>query len=209
VPILNGVNDDEEAIFVIGLQLAVSGGMFVPAPTPDASNYESVIASVLGVSATRAAAIAAEYPLAAYPAAVVALSTLASDANFACPALQVDRWTSARMPTFAYQFNDDTAPQIFAGPKFPPIATHSSEIQYLFDQPNAPFAAPLNADQETLAASMRRAWANFAATGDPTAPAVPWPSFDSSSAVLSLVLPQPEVESSFASLHHCAFWGVE
>jgi para-nitrobenzyl esterase len=208
VPILNGVNDNEELIFVAGLQLAVSGGMFVPAPTPDPTNYESVIASVLGVSATRASAVAAEYPLAAYPAPVLALSTLVSDANFACPALQVDDWTSARVPTFAYQFNDDSAPQIFAGPKFPPIATHSAEIQYLFDQPNAPFATPLNAEQEMLAASMRSAWANFAANGDPTAMAVPWPSFNTSSSVLSLVLPQPQVASSFAALHHCTFWGV-
>ena len=149
VPILNGVNDNEELIFVAGLHLAVSGGMFVPAPEPTPATYESVIASVLGVSATRASAVAAEYPLDAYPAPVLALSTLVSDANFACPALQVDRWTSRRVPTFAYQFDDDTAPRIFAGPDFPPIATHSSEIQYLFDQPNAPFAAPLNADQES------------------------------------------------------------
>ena len=155
-------------IFVAGLGLAVSGGMFVPAPDTDRrTTYESVIASVLGVSATRASAIAAEYPLSAYPAPVLALSTLVSDANFACPALQVDRWTSKRVPTFAYQFDDGTAPPLFAGPGFPPIATHSSEIQYLFDQPNAPFAAPLNADQETLAASMRAAWANFAASGEP------------------------------------------
>jgi len=68
VPIINGVNHDEELIFVAGLHLAVSNGMFVPAPEPNADNYESVIASVLGVSDARASAIAAEYPLAAYPA---------------------------------------------------------------------------------------------------------------------------------------------
>jgi para-nitrobenzyl esterase len=210
VPILNGINDNEEAIFVLGLGLAVSGGMFVTVPALDASNsnYQSVIASVLGVSATRASAIAAEYPPAAYPAGVIALSTLVSDANFACPALQLDRWTAPSVPTFAYQFNDDTAPQIFAGPMFPPIATHSAEIQYLFDQPNAPYAAPLNATQDTLAASMRRAWANFAAIGNPTSAAVPWPSFNTTSDVLSLQSPQPQVESNFATLHHCAFWGA-
>ena len=208
MPILNGVNDNEELIFVAGLHLAVSGGMFVPAPEPTPATYESVIASVLGVSATRASAVAAEYPLDAYPAPVLALSTLLSDANFACPALQVDRWTSRRVPTFAYQFDDDTAPQIFAGPDFPPIATHSSEIQYLFDQPNAPFAAPLNADQETLAASMRRAWANFAANGRPGTAAVPWPSFSSSSAVLSIDSPRPQLDPQFATTHHCAFWAA-
>jgi para-nitrobenzyl esterase len=207
VPILNGVNHDEELIFVAGLGLAVSGGMFVSAPTPTAATYETVIASVLGVSASRASAIAAEYPFSAFPVPVLALSTLVSDANFACPALQVDRWVSRRVPTFAYQFDDGTAPPLFAGPGFPPIATHSSEIQYLLDQPNAPFATPLNADQEALAASMRAAWANFAASGDPSAPAVPWPSFNTSSEVLSLGLPQPQLESNFASVHHCAFWG--
>jgi para-nitrobenzyl esterase len=208
VPILNGVNQNEELIFVAGLQLAVSGGMFVQAPDPTPANYESVIASVLSVSATRASEVAAEYPLAAYPAPVVALSTLVSDANFACPALQVDRWTSPQVPTFAYEFDDGSAPPLFAGPSFPPIATHSSEIQYLFDQPNAPFATALDATQETLAVSMRTAWGNFAANGDPSAAAVPWPSFSTSSSVLSLESPQPQVETTFASAHHCAFWGV-
>jgi para-nitrobenzyl esterase len=208
VPVLNGVNHDEELIFVAGLHLAVSGGRFVSAPEPNAANYESVIASVLGVSATRASAIAAQYPLAAYPAPVFALSTLVSDANFACPALQVDRWTSERVPTFAYQFNDDSAPPLFAGPGFPPIATHSSEIQYLFDQPNAPFPATLNPTQEALAAKMRAAWANFAAHGDPASAAVPWPSFNAGSHVLSLAPPQPQVDTGFAATHHCSFWAA-
>ena len=208
VPIINGVNQNEELLFVLGLGLAVSNGMFVLAPTPTPDNYESVIASVLGVSASRAAEIAAEYPLNAYPLPQFALSTLVSDANFACSALQVDRWTSKRVPTFAYEFDDGTAPPLFAGPGFPPVATHSSEIQYLFDQPNAPYATPLNADQEALAASMRRAWTNFAAIGNPSAAAVPWPSINRSSNVLSLVQPQPQLVQTFASVHNCAFWGV-
>jgi len=138
----------------------------------------------------------------------VALSTLVSDANFACPALQVDRWTSARVPTFAYEFDDDTSPQIFAGDKLPPIATHSSEIQYLLDQPNAPHAAPLNPGQEALAADMRAAWASFAANGDPSTAVLPWPSIDQGGAVMSLVQPLSQVEASFASTHHCAFWAA-
>jgi para-nitrobenzyl esterase len=92
--------------------------------------------------------------------------------------------------------------------RFFPIATHSSEIQYLFDQPNAPYAAPLNPGQETLAASMRAAWASFAANGDPSTAALPWPSFDQGGAVMSLLQPQSQVETSFASAHHCAFWAA-
>ena len=107
----------------------------------------------------------------------------------------------------AYQFNDDTAPQRFAPPgALPPIATHSSEIQYLFDQPNTPVPATLDAGQEALAARMRAARANFAAAGDPSSAAVPWPAFDDGARVLSLVQPQPRVETNFASIHHCAFW---
>jgi para-nitrobenzyl esterase len=134
---------------------------------------------------------------------------LVSDANFACPALQVDRWTSRRVPTFAYQFDDDTAPQRFAPPgALPPIATHSSEIQYLFDQPNTPVPATLNAEQQALAARMRAAWTNFAASGDPSDRDVRWPSIARGERVLSLVTPRPVVEHDFALSHHCAFWAA-
>jgi para-nitrobenzyl esterase len=207
VPILNGMNHDEEWIFVAGLGVAVSGGTFVLAPAPTPATYETVIASGLGVPAARAAAVAVEYPLAAYPFPILALSTLVADASFACPALQIDQWTTARhVPTFAYQVNDDTAPQLFAGPQLPPIATHSSEIQYLLDQPNAPFGTTLNGGQEALAARMRTAWTNFAASGDPSSAAVPWPSFNAGSNVLSLAQPQPQVDTSVAATHHCSFW---
>ena len=102
----------------------------------------------------------------------------------------------------------DASPQIFAGPKLPPIATHSSEIQYIFDQPNAPHPAPFTADQETLAATMRTAWANFAATGDPSSSALPWPSFNTAGNMLSLVAPNPQLDTSFALAHHCSFWAA-
>jgi para-nitrobenzyl esterase len=210
VPVLNGINHDEELIFVAGLHLAVSGGTFVSVPQPvTPATYQSVIATMLGVSSPKASEIASVYPPAAYGsspfAAVAALSVLVSDANFACPALQVDRWTSRRVPTFAYQFNDDTAPQRFA-PGLPPIATHSSEIQYLFDQPNTPVPATLNPDQETLASSMRSAWSNFAASGNPSSDDLAWPSIEDGEPFVSLVTPQPIVEDNFGASHHCDLW---
>ena len=215
VPILDGLNHNEEWIFVAGVHVAVSGGRFVPAPAPTVATYESVIASVLGVSAARASAVAAEYPPSAYPAptpdisALVALSTLVSDANFACPALQVDQWTSARVPTFAYEFDDGTAPSRFAHPgDLPPLATHSSEIQYLLDQPNTPYPATFTSDQEALAQTMRRAWINFAVKGDPSSPQLAWPAIGSNESFISFATPQSALGQNFGSLHHCAFWAT-
>jgi para-nitrobenzyl esterase len=212
VPILNGTNHDEERLFLIlgpfvGLPngLTVSGGTYVAVPEPiTPESYRRDIAFVLAVSDARAAAIAAEYPLKAYPSPQIAFSTLVGDANFACTALQMDAWLSRRTPTFAYEFNDDLAPWRYA-PIDPPVATHLSELTYLFDLPDAPIQVPLNLDQEALAASMRTAWANFAANGDPSSAALPWPSFDAAH-VMSLVPPQPQVKGDFASRHHCSFW---
>jgi para-nitrobenzyl esterase len=209
VPIVNGINHDEEMIFVDALGLTVSGGTYVPVPERpvNLANYETNIASVLGVSASRAAAIVAEYPPGGSPD--LAFSSLVSDANFACPALQVDRWTSKRVPTFAYQFNDDAAPVNVAKPgALPPVATHGSELPYLFDQPNAPFPAMLEPNQQVLAARMRTAWATFAARGNPSSHTLRWPQFRDRAKVLSLVPTQPTVETNFAAVHHCSFWAA-
>jgi para-nitrobenzyl esterase len=217
VPVLNGITHDEQRVFVFGLQLTVTGGFFVPVPVPwyqiTAQNYQSVISAVLGVSAARAAAIAAEYPVGSYPLPAIAFSTLDSDAWWACPALQMDVWTSKRVPTFAYEFDDDNAPARYF-PSFPPpvaAATHLSELPYIFDLNDAPNQTPLTPDQEVLAASMRAAWASFAGAGDPSEESnVRWPSFGGgdSSRVVSLIAPQPVVIRDFASRHHCAFWAA-
>ena len=178
VPVLNGTNHEEEALFV-AIGLTVSQGTDVPIPgepvTP--GNYQANIAAALGVTAARAAAIAAEYPPGNDDSsATAAFTTLVGDASFACPALQIDQQTARRAPTYAYEFNDDNAPQPYTPPGFlPPVATHGSELPYLFDLPNAPFPPQFTAGQQALAASMRAAWAHFAATGNPATAAVPWP----------------------------------
>jgi para-nitrobenzyl esterase len=168
VPVINGITHDEELLFVAGLGITVSQGTNIPLAAPldgSEANYEADIAQALGVPAARAAAVANEYPLSAYPNAVVAFSLLVSDASFACPALQVDRQTAARgVPTYAYQFNDDNAPL----GKSLGLATHGAELPYLFDLPNMPVT--LTPDQQALAASMRTDWASFAGTGNPRTP---------------------------------------
>jgi len=218
VPVINGITHDEERVFVLGLGLTVTNGIFVPIPVRNpitditADNYEFVIATVLGVSAERAASIAEEYPVDSYPLPAIAFSTLDTDASWACPALKMDQWLSERVPTYAYEFDDDQAPaRYFAN--FPaPVAaaTHLSELPYIFDLDDAPNQTPLTADQVTLAATIRAAWASFAATGDPAEKSnVNWPSFRSRRAkVLSFLTPNPAVIGDFAYRHHCAFWAA-
>ena len=203
VPVINGITHDEELLFVAGLSLTVSQGTNIPLAAPldgSQANYQADIAQALGVPAARAAVIANQYPLSAYPNAVVAFSLLVSDASFACPALQVDRWTAAGgVPVYAYQFNDDNAPVLG---KSLGLATHGAELPYLFDQPNT-----LSADQQALAASMRTDWASFARTGNPSSRALPWPSFGGTR-VLSLVPLQSQITTDFATAHHCSFWAA-
>jgi para-nitrobenzyl esterase len=215
VPVLNGITHDEQRIFVLGLGLTVTGGSYVQIPEQpvSAENYQRNIAAVLGVSSARAASIAAEYPVTSYPLPVIAFSTLDADASWACPALQMDLWTSQRVPTYAYEFDDDNAPARYFPPfPYPPpiaAATHLSELPYIFDLNDAPVQIPLSPDQQALAASMRAAWASFAATGDPAEESnLRWPSFsgEDGSRMVSFLAPQPVVFGDFASRHHCAFW---
>jgi hypothetical protein len=154
VPVLNGTNNQEGRWFVTKGAVLNNGGVVFLSEPVTADSYQRVIAAMMGVSAGRAA----EYSPGAYPLPVVAFSALVGDATFACPALQIDRWTSPRVPTFACECNDDAAPPLFLPPGLitPPMATHGSELQYLFDLPNQP-PAPLSADQQARAASMRAA----------------------------------------------------
>ena len=86
------------------------------------------------------------------------------------------------------------------------LATHGAELPYLFDLPNTPVT--LNDAQQALAASMRTAWASFAASGNPSTRALSWPSVGNGTKVLSFVPLQSKVTTDFAAAHHCSFWAA-
>jgi para-nitrobenzyl esterase len=201
VPIINGTNHDEWRLFVALSELAGS--------PVTASNYQSMISSTLGVPAAVAAVIAAKYPLTAYPSPSVALGAVGTDAIFACPALTIDQSVSRFVPTFAYEFNDENAPELFLPPvSFPYGAAHASEIQYLMGLPTAAFPTALSAEQQQLAAIMKGYWTNFAKRGFPASFGAPfWPLFNGlTQQMQSLVPPAPQTETDFAGTHNCAFW---
>ncbi|WP_159605392.1 carboxylesterase/lipase family protein [Agromyces humi] len=212
VPIINGTNTQEERIFTtLGLSVTKGATIQLPSLNIDASSYVSTIATNFGISTTKAAVIAAVYPLSKYATPAHAFATLNSDANFSCPAYALDIAASRYVPTFAYEFNDALAPQRDVPDALgePLAATHQSELQYLFDLPNASFPGALSADQEQLASNMRAAWVQFAATGAPSTDAVSWPTFTTlNPRMLSLDTPASEVEKDFASTHKCGFWAA-
>jgi para-nitrobenzyl esterase len=111
------------------------------------------------------------------------------------------------VPTYAYEFNDENAPQRFLPSfGFPYGAAHASEIQYLFDLSNTAYPGTLTPAQQQLAQAMQRDWTNLAQTG---VPAGSWPQFSASDQqMLSLVPPSPHVETNFAAEHNCAFWAA-
>jgi len=201
VPVVIGTNHDEWRLFV-----AMDSLKGAPVTAAD---YQPMIAETLGVPAFAAAAIAGEYPLTAYPSPSVALGAVGTDAIFACPALSAEESLSRYVPVYAYEFNDENAPERYLPPAgFAYGAAHESEVQYLFTLANTPFPGVLSGGQRALAAAMQADWTNFAKTGQP-APAASWPRFTPAEpGTLSLVPPQPRIETDYATEHHCGFWAA-
>jgi para-nitrobenzyl esterase len=199
VPVVIGTNHDEYRLFVAVIQFL--GGRVT------AANYQTMIASTLSLPATAASAAAAQYPLSRYPSPPVALGAVATDAIFACHALTAEESLSRYVPVYAYEFNDENAPELFLPPVgFPYGAAHASELPYLFSQATVAHPASFSAAQQQLAAAMKQYWTGLARTG---VPAAGWPRFSrTSQQVLSLVPPRPRVETDFAAQHHCAFWSA-
>jgi para-nitrobenzyl esterase len=200
VPVVIGTNHDEWRLFV-GLD-QLNG-----APPVTAANYVAEISSTLGVSASVAAAVADEYPPSDYSSPAVALGAVGTDAIFACHAVTAEDDLSKYVPTYAYEFNDENAPELFLPSfGFPYGAAHASEIQYLFDLSNVAYPATLSPAQQQLAQAMQRDWTNLAKSG---APAARWPQYTASGQqTLSLVPPSPQVETNFAAEHNCSFWAA-
>ncbi len=202
VPVMIGTNHDEWRLFVALDQLI--GG-----PPVSADNYQTEINDTLGggLSAAAVAAIAAQYPLSDYSSPSVALGAVGTDAIFACHALTAEQSLASYVPTYAYEFNDSSAPERFLGSVgFPYGAAHASELQYLFTLSNTAFPGTLTTSQQQLAAAMQQEWTNLAAAG---APGGGWPRFSPASPQwLSLVPSRPQHETNFAAEHHCAFWAA-
>ena len=97
------------------------------------------------------------------------------------------------MPAYAYELNDENAPDRYLPPYgFPYGAAHTFELQYLFGLGGTPYPGSLSAPQQRLAGAMQRDWTSLARFG---APALGWPRFAAATQrVLSLALNEPATD---------------
>jgi para-nitrobenzyl esterase len=199
VPVIQGSNHDEWRLFT-ALDFDLVGS---PITAP---GYQAALATLVGPAA---GLVAAQYPLTNFASPDIAFAAAGTDLIFACPALAADQSLSQFVPVFAYEFNDENAPEDFLPPvTFPYGSAHASEIQYLFNLGVTVPRPALNANQEALSDTMVRYWTEFAEDSDPNAHHLPlWQKFGPQpTAFQSLDTPSPHAESGFATDHHCAFW---
>jgi para-nitrobenzyl esterase len=210
VPVMEGSNHDEWRLFV-----ALSFELVPPyIPTNDANYAARINASFGGLPL--APIIMPYYPLPdppTPPGPSIALGAVGTDGIFACNSRTAIRRMANFVPVFAYEFNDQNAPELFLPPDvvsgMPYGAAHASEIQYIMDvRPVVP-APALTPDQLKLADYMVSYWGHFARKADPNSRRTPdWPQYDpATDSFQSLIPPIPVTESTFALDHKCAFWG--
>src|SRR5262249_41051425 len=199
VLLMHGTNHDEWRFFV-ALSFDLSGAPLTP------EEYPSVLEGMVGSAV--APLVLAEYPPDKFDSPDLAIGAVGTDAIFACPARAVDQLLSAQVPTFAYEFNDFNAPEVFLPlVSFPYGATHASELQYLF---KLTWPGQLSVKQTHLSEAMVGYWTQFAKSGDPNRPGTRfWPRYDSiADRFFSLVTPSPTTERGFATDHKCDFWST-
>ena len=220
VPMINGTNHDElrESI---ALQYDLTGH-----PLSD-SDYPAAVAAFFGLPVTNSLVqflVTTEYPLANYPpplgysvSAPLALGALESDIFAVCTARKADLSLSHYVPTYTYEFNDQTAPSFtpflpapLPSLSFPLGAAHGVELQYLFNLGafGIPAFTPDQQDQKQLSDTMIGYWTQFAKTGNPNSEGTPnWPLYTGVGGQFeSLTAPMPttEPDSSFDTDHKCS-----
>lgn len=229
VPVVIGSNQDEYALYIAineaGRRAAASPPNVDPANTsfalPPAGYAPTVASLTAGTGADVNALVATHYPLANYGAnpalqPSLAVSALATDVGFACPALRTTQRIAAQgTRAWMYEFRDQTAtPSVGMANgrytlSFPQGAAHSYDLQYLYRLNDL-----ASDEQRQLQAAMTRYWSNFARTGDPNTGAdVPaaWPPFTGPDRVLGLDVASGggvRLLTTFEADHRCGgVWG--
>ena len=215
MPIMNGNVEDEGAF-----SASINEYFFGPlTATQYTNNVTTVYSGPAGPGggppnypAGTAAKVLAQYPLSAYASPSLAWIAEMSDVT-ACRVHHLNTLLAGKVPLYAYEFDDRTAPWYFPPLSFPHGAAHTIDIQFLF--PNwhgGPLGTPhaLDADEKRLSNQLVNAWTSLMATGNPDLIGnAPWPEYTKGRNVyLSENVPKSSVtkDSVFIAAHQCAFW---
>jgi para-nitrobenzyl esterase len=200
VPMLFGFTENEVR----------SGAAFLYPMTQ--SDYAANLSDAFGGHASEVMSV---YPSSSYPDPFYAFADAVDDSGIAgpgsCLLLEDANTFSSRVPTYVYEFDDQTAPNpswiSAGGPGFVDGASHGSDEEYWFDRPGDPIV-PLNGAQRGLAHQMIQFLGAFLEHGAPSSGwQQSWPRYDAAhQRVMRFRLWASGVTTSLASDNHCAFW---
>lgn len=149
-----------------------------------------------------------EYPLDRYDSASEAFAAASTDSMFSCTGLAMSRALADKIPVYAYEFSDRTAPSYVSPTSFPLLAAHTYELSYVFPgfRGGSDIRPILNPMQEKLADEIVGYFANVA--GLAATRGNEWPRFDpQQNNFMTFALPAARMVSGrFVEAHHCAFW---
>lgn len=151
--------------------------------------------------------VLSEYPLANYDSPSEAFAAAATDSMFACTGRAMGQALADKIPVYAYEFADRTAPSYVGPTTFPLLAAHTYELAYVFPGFRGGGNAEVNLNplQEKLSDKMVDYFAHVAQLSSGK---TDWPRFDpKQDNYMIFALPSASVVTGrFADTHHCGFW---
>jgi para-nitrobenzyl esterase len=192
VPVLIGVNRDEEQLMTGGIEV-LTGHVMTD------EEYHPALVEQFGADAD---AIAAEYPLSAFANPAKALAAVQTDANWAANLSSTVAALSDQVPTYAYELSVSGTPyfETFEAPSWEMDAFHMVDVAFLFD---TTIFEDRSAAVEPLADRMVANWTTFARTGDPDGRGR-WGEAEGD--CVRQLTPEGARTIDFADEHHLDFW---
>jgi para-nitrobenzyl esterase len=168
------------------------------------------VAAVRAAFGAKASAVLARYPLTNYSVPGAALAAVQTDSGFTCPELTSAGSLSGAVPTYVYEFRDETAPlrpYELVPSSFSLATQHSAELPYLWGSDTM---TPLTSRQQRLSGQMIAYWAQFARTGSLDVKGLPAvPRYNPAShREVAFNSNGPQIVGNMAANHQCSFWAT-
>ena len=197
VRVIAGTDRDEDLV-------SYANEAAFPVTTPAA--YATLVDTQYGSFASQ---MLAKYPVSHFDNPGVAWRTVAADSDTVCPSLVTDQDLANRMPTYAYEIDDNDIPP-YAAAGAGVVAPGASHVGAWFLNPVTP---ALDANQQALQDQEIAYVTAFARTGNPSTAtgAPPWPRFNAQDNPEEISLqPASDTEvvtaAEVSAQHNCAFW---